>query len=348
MDASTSAPAALDAPNTTTPTQPIVVGSQHYNQIISTLNQHKITEYTLKLTSIGIRITLSDIDQYNFLLQVLKSPTHALRYFTHDNKEKPLKIVLKGLATQPNFNNIKDALAEINLSTVDIKQMTIKKPSFPNQANFLIYFPKAATNINDIRKIKKIGNVSVTWENYRSTNGPTQCHNCQMFGHGSRNCTLAPKCVKCSGNHRTNVCSTDCDVNDKKHLRCVNCNQNHAASFSQCPTRMEYVNMRQRQSRHHLSPAVTGTNQANRRSPMNINTDISHFPPLQPPKHQSFSNKLRSLQTPPAYTDPNALFSNQELLQIFQQLTTKLKTCKSRMEQISTITELAINYCLMP
>lgn len=338
---------------------PIVVGSQHYNQLINTLNQHQITEYTLKLTSIGIRIMLPDMDKYNLLLKVLKSPTHALRFFTHDSTDKPQKFVLKGLATQPDLTNIRSALAKISVTAADIKPMTIKNPAFPDQANYLLYFAKATTNINDLRKIKNIDNVSVTWEHYRTPKGPTQCHNCQMFGHGSRNCTLTPKCVKCSGNHRTSDCQTDVDSNNKQNLLCVNCNHKHAASYSQCPTRTDYINMRQRhaqrqQPAHKHQHQPSGTSNYHQTSA----NYAANFPPLQHSNSlpynghnsaQTFSHQVRAApQIRPADTDPNALFSTQELLHIFQQLTTKLKACNSRTEQINVITELAINYCVMP
>lgn len=34
-----------------------------------------------------------------------------------------------------------------------------------------------------------------------SKNGPTQCNNCQLHGHGRKNCTLQPRCAKCAGKH---------------------------------------------------------------------------------------------------------------------------------------------------
>lgn len=111
--------------------------------------------------------------------------------FTHDSTAKLQKFVLKGLPnypTNPDAINLK--LTELNLVPKDIKQMTIKTPTFQNQANYIIYFENGTAHLNDLKKIKSINNVAVSWQHYRSPKGPTQCHQCQMFGHGSRNCAL--------------------------------------------------------------------------------------------------------------------------------------------------------------
>lgn len=189
----------LNTPKTKVP--PIVVGGQFYDQLIHKLKHHNINNYTLKLTSVGIRLNITFLNQYKLILNTLKSPSHGMSYYTHDASDAPQKFVLEGLFTQENNDKILRSLGEHNLKPIDIKLMTIKTHTFQNQGNF----DKNTTKLNDLQKVKYICNVVVLWQHYRSRSGPTQCHNCQMFGHGSRNCTLAPRCVKCGGNHKTNT-----------------------------------------------------------------------------------------------------------------------------------------------
>lgn len=368
MDTTAPTPAANNiinnAPKAKIP--PIVVGNQFYEQLINLLNKYKVTQYTLKLTSIGIRINLSEIDAYKTLLTALKSPTDGLNFYTHDLFDKPLKFVLKGLPVQQNFDQIINKLASINLVADDIKQMTVKAPAFTNQALYIVYFKKGSTHINDLKKITNIDNIAVNWQSYRSPKGPTQCHNCQMFGHGSRNCSLAPKCVKCAGTHLTSTCTADCNVNNKQHLKCANCNQKHAASFTQCPSRLEYINLRMRQSTNAPAaprqPAANIPHVVHRRNPVQVPPpDHSNFPtlpttnPLASTSRQLPSSNLaaglanaRQTNDPVNQAEHDPLFTTQELLHIFKQLVAKLKACNSRIDQINVITEVAINYCLLP
>lgn len=162
----------VDASATKVKVPPIVVGGQFYDKLINTLTQLEITLYTLKLTSVGIRINLSDMTRYKQILRAFKSPEHAMSFYTHDAGNKPQKFVLKGLPIHTNETIIKSKLAESNLAPVDIKPMTIKAPSFASQANFIIYFNNGTTNLNDLKQITSINNIAVIWQHYRS---PKMC-----------------------------------------------------------------------------------------------------------------------------------------------------------------------------
>ena len=61
--------------------------------------------------------------------------------------------------------------------------------------------------------------------------GPSQCFNCQRFGHSSLFCHQPPRCVRCAEPHR------GCD----KPLtwftaKCCNCDGAHPANYRGCPT----------------------------------------------------------------------------------------------------------------
>jgi len=65
---------------------------------------------------------------------------------------------------------------------------------------------------------------------------PFRCTNCQRFGHGHKTCWRPKCCVRCSGNHEF----ADCTVEIKSEkVKCLNCNGNHSAAWSQCPKYQE-------------------------------------------------------------------------------------------------------------
>ncbi|KAF4531621.1 hypothetical protein B566_EDAN017654 [Ephemera danica] len=93
---------------------------------------------------------------------------------------------------------------------------------------FLIEF-SPNTNPKEIKEIKHICHVIITWDNYRRPKGPTQCMRCQQLGHGTSNCKRIPRCVKCAGQHMTEQCIRDRSTIDPP--TCANCGGDHPASY---------------------------------------------------------------------------------------------------------------------
>ncbi|KAH7983026.1 hypothetical protein HPB52_008822 [Rhipicephalus sanguineus] len=58
---------------------------------------------------------------------------------------------------------------------------------------------------------------------------PTQCYNCQRYGHTSEFCHHSMRCKNCAGPHSHKECRSPA------HLLCANCNGHHAATYSGCP-----------------------------------------------------------------------------------------------------------------
>jgi hypothetical protein len=70
----------------------------------------------------------------------------------------------------------------------------------------------------------------VTVESFKKI-GPSQCHNCQRYGHGSQNCGYSARCVKCGQNHSTK----DCTKTREENPTCFNCGNSHTANYRGCP-----------------------------------------------------------------------------------------------------------------
>lgn len=72
--------------------------------------------------------------------------------------------------------------------------------------------------------------LSVRVESFKKS-GTAQCFLCQRFGHGSKNCGHAPRCVKCSGNNLAKECAKP----KQDPPSCCNCGGSHTANFRGCP-----------------------------------------------------------------------------------------------------------------
>ena len=177
-----------------------------------------------------------------------------------------------GWYAHPNDNHYKyvmyrvppmdDAIvqAELNaaagnlFSAISVKKMTIKKPAYPDQCNYLVYFAKNPT-IPVLRNTSiNIKGAIPTWAHYhKQQNHRSRCTNCQAPGHGSMGCHLPPKCVVCAGPHKSSQCPLleqkrlqNKAMIDLEFLKCANCGEKHTALFTGCvrmkpaPTRQNY------------------------------------------------------------------------------------------------------------
>jgi hypothetical protein len=93
------------------------------------------------------------------------------------------------------------------------------------------------TKSKDIFEFTELFYLKIVVELYRKT-GPSQCHTCQRFGHGSHNCGNQPRYVKCASCHRT----SDCQKTRDQTPTCVNCNGPHTANYRGCPSYIQTTN----------------------------------------------------------------------------------------------------------
>ncbi|GFV18527.1 uncharacterized protein TNCV_2871601 [Trichonephila clavipes] len=83
----------------------------------------------------------------------------------------------------------------------------------------------------DIFKLKKCCYLAVQVDAFNRRPGVSQCYNCNLFNHSSKNCFMRTRCLKCGESHRTN----ECPIKDKiQNPVCINCNKTgHMANWSQ-------------------------------------------------------------------------------------------------------------------
>ena len=171
----------------------------------------------------------------------------ALEYHTYTKeKDKVLKLVLKGLPTKVSINFIKEELKSNNIQAVEVKQMIKKSQENGGEETkipvFIVTFPPN-TQIKNVVQVRRLCYCVIRWEKFKNTRNVIQCYNCQAFGHISNNCHKKPKCMKCAGDHN----SRDCLIKEKiKKPKCVNCDGDHVASDVSCSEYLKFLNNRHR------------------------------------------------------------------------------------------------------
>jgi hypothetical protein len=287
---------------------------------------------------------------------------------------KTVRLVIRGLPPAMSPSEIQEDLLQRNYHPIKVVQLYTAKTTEVNNQKitqksrlplFLVEFPPE-TNTADIKEIKHICHIIISWDPYRRPKGPTQCMRCQQLGHGTTNCRRQPRCVKCAGSHLTEQCGRN--QNSPTPPTCANCGEAHPASYKGCKYYKEYINKQQT----NRSQIIKGTNRQNNRKSFNFKQ--SNFPPLnhqQPQtaaspsstaatqhRGQSYASATATQQTTTplaVLTDILPLFSQlRELLRMFfesglinklKSLITRLSAATDTTERVMIIADFLMTFC---
>lgn len=359
---------------------PIVVFETSYQEIVTTLNQINLpqSEYKLKFLSVGIRIQTKTIDSHKNALEALKTLRPC--YSFGIESEKLVKFVLTGL---PEFNieYLKEGLTAEGIPFTDVKQMTLIKRSI-HRAKYLVYFEPNTITLTQLREIPHIHNVTVHWEKYAGARiRPTQCNNCQLYGHGAKNCYSPPRCCKCGGEHTTAACIKDKNPAVPLQPRCCLCAGAHMSNDFSCEKRQFYIQRREQTAKGNSRRTVTPRSDANgadsAAEPAIFQQYPQDFPPIRP-VYRSVPAKVQvhslpsmiqrvpgTSQPPPTiylqndrpstspYHQPqlgvpavqnNSLFTKSELFAITTELIVALRCSESQQDQFDAVATVAMKF----
>lgn len=235
--------------------------------------------------SIGIKVTVSNIKDYDVLNNYVIENKATYKTFTYNMRHKtPIKIVLLDLPIL-NTDEIKHEINRLvstkQLVCENVQLMKSRKQKYDEYALYLLNFNRQHFDFNALKSITGIFNVKVRWSSYKRRSGPTQCSNCQIFGHGNNNCNLPSVCSLCGEGHKQDNCVylDSYEQGTYTSIKCSNCNGNHPANALQCPKRNEFINMRESLSRK--------ANHRQRRPINNANlafADKTAYPSLKQPR----------------------------------------------------------------
>jgi hypothetical protein len=238
-----------------------------------------------------------------------------------------------------------------------MKIINIKNRRFDDHINYIVCFKKSdGIKINKLREIKSICQMIVRWQYYTPKKiGPTQCGNCMKFGHGSDNCYLEARCIRCGELHKSKECSYLTDKskanekipNDK--VKCANCGQQHTANFSKCIKRLEYIHI---QSKFRTKqPQFTRQNSSFKPAPQLNDANFPNIPATQTRgqrdawKQTNSTFNANNSRNQNISSENGNLLSRDELWNAFEELLHKLKSANTKEQQIRAVSFVIMKYC---
>lgn len=209
---------------------PIMVRpNESFINFMRNLSQNMGYKVSGKITGEFIQIKPTTTDSHRAITDCFNKDKQEY-YIINPKSTRPLKVVFRGLPIDSDTNQIEQELKELGFAPNKITQMT-KGPERRKMPLFLVQLAKTE-GFENIYKLNEFLYSIIKVEKYNNNGNVAQCHSCQLFGHSSHVCSMAPRCVKCAGNHLTANCPTQGRI-DKPV--CANCGGEHPASFRKCP-----------------------------------------------------------------------------------------------------------------
>ncbi|CAH1107463.1 unnamed protein product [Psylliodes chrysocephalus] len=132
---------------------------------------------------------------------------------------------------------------------------------------------------------------------------------CQAWGHATANCGRPPRCLKCAGDHLTNVCTKTRET----PATCANCHGSHPANYTKCEayleraSRLEERRATQKPPLKKYVPAPPPTQSAWDKNRNPTAQELRDFPPLP-----TSSNSQSKFQPQPPRRNSNVKNVNEK------------------------------------
>jgi hypothetical protein len=280
-----------------------------------------------------------------------------IEFYTFDlPSQQVAKVMISGLP-RIETADILENLTSQGASPNSIKAFNHKNANSNHQL-YILYYNKKSDEFKKFKSIRAICKIVFSWRYFKNSKGAVpQCHNCQKFGHASRNCKCAARCMRCAGHHVSSLCPK-LDPDTKRipdnEIKCANCGENHISIFSKCPQRSKFVeiqsNVRQKNSRNQRkqTPDQSSftTTELSFADSLKLNQtpsllDMSQFPPINKSINDNVQVKFGNSVSRNSNSD---LFTADEIMSIFKELLQRMGSCKSKAEQFQVTLELTTKY----
>ena len=168
-----------------------------------------------------------------------------------------------------------------------------------------------------------------------------------MYGHGSANCFRAEACLGCGGAHDYSNCQLNKTTEDGPVIyKCFNCmkkklkNANHRADDPHCPSRREYLQIRQRTTNSRRSVRQIPHGDIVSISSDEIRAEASGYEKLFPQKlsgkrqnNVSYASVAGSNQR----TQQDDSLTNEQILDIYFEALDALEKCKTKYDKMRVL-----------
>lgn len=363
---------------------PIVIPNASKKIVVDLIKSLSIDEFHTKITSVGLYVYMKTVDNYKMARE--KFISQGLKFFSHDLQEEKLFKVVVTRLEESDAKELESALKSHGFSPIEVKEFPPKIPRYKGHMNYLVSFKKDSVKLNDLRKYTLICHSSVRYDPYRpSKNNSTQCRNCLMPGHGTRNCKLDPKCMHCgSDDHASENCAVfNQAMNDAKATHeaagkstkdvielnfnyvCANCKGSHRGDDKDCPKKKEYAELQRRLSdrnrRSFSKQQFTPRQDANRQpmSTLTVKNGLSYSNAANMGSTWQKADSSREFApgkvphpnfppNEPVSNDNSNLFSYEEINCILRDMMGQLSTCRTKADQLNVMLSLSIKYLYGP
>lgn len=221
----TNIPSATNSGNSGRKPKPVVITETNkWPQVKRQLEKLEWNYTSVKTVYLGLQVQPTSIDDHRGITKLLRDK--KVQFHTWDlDEDRKLNLVIRGIG---------------GLKEQDVKTELTKMGFHPQEVFYLktkggtsklikVLIPK--NEGENFRKIGTIFGIPVTVESQKPNGSRKPCASCQYFGHSSRNCHTASRCVKCNGCHHWR----DCRKSESETATCCNCGGPHAATYGGCP-----------------------------------------------------------------------------------------------------------------
>lgn len=222
------------------------------------LGHKKFTFHRASPTDTFIRTTCKA--DHKAILEVLRNSDISGHSFTPKD-EKKTSILLRNVCSSYNAEDISNGIADygIDVKVSNIDSFVTERSNRSNRnLNIWRITLEPGSDVNALLSKKFINQLSgIRYERMRS-NGLTQCHNCQDFGHVASNCFRNFRCVKCHLTHDQGKCPTDNRTDEsapRPNPACVNCGKTgHPANYRGCEVHQVLLKRLNAKKKHSAKP----------------------------------------------------------------------------------------------
>lgn len=326
---------------------PIVIDQAHsFTTVINLLGKNG----KYKRMSVGTKVIPNSLAQYEEIISQLKSA--KITFYTHPVKDqKRFKLILFGLPQISTSQIMEEFKTSFNIEPITITEIKTTRSS-RDDAIYSIEFDRSQISKKEITRIRYFCDVVVQWRNpTRRAKGPTQCSKCTMYGHGASNCYRSNACLGCGGSHDYSTCQlnkTSCE--GPVVYKCFNCskknlkNVNHRADDPRCPSRREYLEIREKIASRRKEPKTI----TNRRPTFSFSEDdfpsttknnvsnTNTFWPSSGINENRRQNHPHSKSNNNNYSDDNDI-SNEKIMEIYFEALDALQKCKNKFDKMRVL-----------
>lgn len=220
---------------------PIIVdGIENFNTLHELITD-MMTGFQIKIINdTNIKINVKDGEQYQALTKALNEKEYS--WHSYENKQnRAIKVMAVNLHHSCYPEEIVKDMRRRGYKLLEATRKLKYKTKQPLNM-FMLSF-RNDEDVNKIFGITDIMGIRVQIQPIRKSKLVPQCKRCQAYGHTQRYCAKEPRCVKCTGRHRTVECQKPKETTPK----CVHCGEGHPASYRGCKVAKEMQKIKNKQ-----------------------------------------------------------------------------------------------------